>query len=299
MVLLTALILAGILAAPAGGQSPDPTGSAPAPSAEEWSGDSLFPAMVADEREPRFLIRVLRDETPDLDTDVMMFGLGDRIGLFGSELGRGWQLGVDVSGGILARFDLAEPTFDFLDADFVVGIPIAVRRGGWSARMRIYHQSSHLGDDYLRTRETLEERTFDYEAIEAAVSLERRWARLYGGAEHRFRHTPESVARQVAFAGAEVRQSGGLLRLGNRRVARAVMAFQVTGSAERGWHPSWAGRVGVEVADRKAGARARRLMVLLEAFDGPSQRGQFYLEDQRFVGIGVHFTPWWGGVEAP
>src|SRR5687767_12888123 len=42
----------------------------------------------------------------------------------------------------------------------LIGLPLTVRRSGFSARIRIYHQSSHLRDEYLlrgedRTAESL------------------------------------------------------------------------------------------------------------------------------------------------
>ncbi len=50
------------------------------------------------------------------------------------------------------QFDLSAPSSDLINTDYVVGVPLSWRSGGWSTRVRLYHQSSHLGDEFLLGR---------------------------------------------------------------------------------------------------------------------------------------------------
>ena len=65
-------------------------------------------------------------------------------------------------GGVLAQFDLAATSFDLINADYVIGIPLTFRRGGFSGRARFYHLTS-AGRRQLRHEEA------DFELLLEAV----------------------------------------------------------------------------------------------------------------------------------
>jgi len=56
---------------------------------------------------------------------------------------------VSLFGAVFAQFNLDTPSFDLLNADYLVGPELTLRHGRWSGRVRFYHQSSHLGDEFL------------------------------------------------------------------------------------------------------------------------------------------------------
>ena len=58
-----------------------------------------------------------------------------------------WQL--SISGAVFAQFNLDASSMDLINADYIIGFPLSYRNGSWSARARLFHQSSHLGDDFL------------------------------------------------------------------------------------------------------------------------------------------------------
>src|SRR5688500_12972588 len=118
--------------------------------------DQIFCPLVADPKEPRSFASYLRGKFRTLDdpsgemTNIAAVGLGDSFGLVrfgGPSIGEGLQL--DVIGSIFAQFDLGAPSNDLINADYVIGVPLTFRRRGFSLRTKLYHQSSHLGDEYL------------------------------------------------------------------------------------------------------------------------------------------------------
>ncbi|MEK7826807.1 MAG: DUF1207 domain-containing protein [Thermodesulfobacteriota bacterium] len=54
-----------------------------------------------------------------------------------------------MSGAVLAQFNLDSSSNDLINADYVIGFPLSYRNGPWSERARLFHQSSHLGDEFL------------------------------------------------------------------------------------------------------------------------------------------------------
>ncbi len=82
---------------------------------------------------------------------------------------------------MFALFNLDAPSSDLINADYWIGLPISYRKGPWSYVLRFYHQSSHLGDEFILGNPGVDRVNLSYEDMELLVSYEwERW-RLYGG----------------------------------------------------------------------------------------------------------------------
>lgn len=252
----------------------------------------LFCPLLADPKAERSFISLQRGRFPslqagvDVDEDMSIgaVGLADAVPLvrFGSgRPGDGVQLAIVA--GIFAQFDLDASSFDLINADYLIGLPVTFRRGGFSSRLRLYHQSSHLGDEFLlRTDQPRENLSF--ESVELLLSQEFGPLRAYGGGEYLFNREPATLDETVAHGGLE-------LRAGRLRGVRFVAAADVKLSEQRDWDPGVSARVGFEVAHWRDEAHPPRLWaILLELYDGPSPYGQFFQEDVRWLGIGLHIT---------
>lgn len=58
-------------------------------------------------------------------------------------------LQVVVEGAVWAIFSPTEESAPLINADYYVGVPIMYRNGNWSFRLRPFHISSHIGDEFL------------------------------------------------------------------------------------------------------------------------------------------------------
>src|SRR5262245_46326420 len=156
---------------------------------------------------------VVTDPVSDPNANLASVGLGDSFGLFriaASSPPNGLQL--DLEGGIFAQFNLDEPSFDLINADYLVGLPLTYRAQGFSSRLRLYHQSSHLGDEFLLQQDTLERENFSFESVELIVSQELSWLRVYAGGEQFFRRFPVAAATRLFHSGLEIRPVAGPIR---------------------------------------------------------------------------------------
>lgn len=99
----------------------------------------------------------------------------------GKRVGDGVQLSLSAT--VFAQFDLGATSYDLLNSDFVIGLPITIRHGAFSMRLRPYHQSSHLGDEYLlREPSNRHDRVnLSFESMEGIVSIDAGPVRVYGG----------------------------------------------------------------------------------------------------------------------
>jgi hypothetical protein len=250
--------------------------------------DQIFGPLLADPKEPRSFASFVRGTFPSLNdptgkgTSIASVGLGDSFGLIrvgGPSAGEGLQL--DVIGSIFAQFDFGAMSNDLINADYVIGLPLTVRRSGFSLRARIYHQSSHLGDEYLLRVDSVTRENFSFESVELLVSQDIGPVRGYVGGERIFRREPDTLPASLFHSGFEWRPGRALK-------ARLVSGIDLKTTEMHDWSPAISARIGLEVGRRGSGP-GRPVALLLEIYDGPSPYGQFFQDDISYVGVGLHF----------
>jgi hypothetical protein len=252
--------------------------------------DQIFCPVLADPKEARSFLSYLRGTFRSLDdpigegTSIASVGLGDSFGLVrwgGPNAGEGVQL--DVVGSIFAQFDLGASSNDLINADYIIGVPLTFRRSGFSVRAKLYHQSSHLGDEYLLRSEEIVRENLSFESLGLVVSQEAGMLRGYVGGERIFRREPDTLSDSVFQAGVE-------LRSGRARKVQVVAGLDVKTTELHEWSPALSGRFGLEVGrPGPEGHPGRLIMLLLELYDGPSPYGQFFQDDISYIGAGIHF----------
>jgi hypothetical protein len=247
----------------------------------------VFCALVADPKATRSHLTYLRGQLPSETAarNVGSVGIADGLGLLrlgGVAPGDGVQLGVET--GVFAQFDLGTRSADLLNADYVVGIPLTFRLGHFSGRLRAWHQSSHLGDEFIaHAGASVANQGLSFEAVELVLSEEVGPLRVYGGGEYLLEGTPSTLSRRVAHAGGE-------LRAGPVRGPRFVAALDVRWAEQRDWRPGYSARAGFELAHWASPDHPPRVLAaLLEYYEGPSPFGQFFVDQSRTFGFGFQF----------
>jgi len=107
----------------------------------------------------------------------------------------------------MCRFDMNAPSSDLINTDFMVGIPLSWRSGLFSTCVRVYHQSTHLGDEFLLSRPGFNRVNFSYEEVKAILSLDAPggWGRLYAGGGYLLHREPDNLDRAKVQWGVELR----------------------------------------------------------------------------------------------
>jgi len=295
-------IVAGLAGGPAAGaaQIPAPTRCAVGIPASEASGyvplprGDVFCPLLADPKGQRSFVSYLHESSDDTDMDLASVGISDAFGLLrvgGSKTGDGFQ--VSLQGSVFAQFDLDVSSYDLINADYIIGLPITMRSRAFSARVRLYHQSSHLGDEFLlrENNPTFQRENISFEAAEMILSLDGGPFRVYAGGEYLLRRDPKDLERYVAHGGLEWRPARRLVRFGTVAGVRFVAAGDFKASEEQDWKPSVSVRTGFEFdRPRDTDPPGRRWGLLFEAYTGPSPYGQFFRSDVHQIGVGIHFT---------
>jgi hypothetical protein len=161
----------------------------------------VFAPLLADPKQPEFLAGIVRLRSSIRSTTVGAAAFGENIGAVrwaGAGVCDGIQIG--LAGGVFAQFDLAAASIDLLNADYLISLPVTYRRASWSFRVRVYHQSSHLGDEYLLQAQPRRV-NLSFESVESIVARDLAAWRLYGGGEYVLRHEPADLAHGSLHGG--------------------------------------------------------------------------------------------------
>jgi hypothetical protein len=238
----------------------------------------LFGPLLADPRQPRFSVSYQHYRSPSSEFSAASVAFGEYFGLASGFFGSSGNSQVGIQGGVFALFNLDAPSSDLINADYWIGLPISYRKGPWSYVLRFYHQSSHLGDEFILGNPGVDRINLSYEDMELLVSYEwERW-RLYGGGGYLLGNEPDLAPKHLQGGAEYVRpRAAGRLSF--------IAAADVQASEELGWRRSSSYQAGFEL--RSSSLRRVRLMV--EHFRGHSPNGQFYREPLRYTGLGFYF----------
>jgi hypothetical protein len=248
---------------------------------EAFPVGDLFRPLLADPKQPQFFISVYRFHSSVVRYTVASVGFGETFGLYrflGLREGDGLQLSVD--GGLFAQFNLSTPSYDLINADYIIGLPATYRYGDNSLRFRIYHQSSHLGDEFLQSINPPQRVNLSYEAVELIYSREWGGWRGYGGGEYLIHKEPAELKPASAHWGIEYRGKKPLVWHG-----RLVGGVDMKSFEEHKWAIDTSVKVGLEFGQPNPGQRRVRLMALW--YKGFDPRGQFYNNKVEYYGLGV------------
>lgn len=186
-------------------------------------------------------------------------------------------LGLGVA--VAARFNLDDPRTALVSDDWMVGLHLTAGQNPWRLDAHLYHESSHLGDEYGERFDVVR---LDWTREVAAVWVRRDLghAAVVAGVSH-------TLIDKLGLPGA-----AAALGFDYRRPARRllgadlspVMGVMVEVTEYSRWRLTTTGRLGVEL-----GNGGRAVSVSLVGLDGLSSQRQFYLERSRYVGLELRF----------
>jgi hypothetical protein len=251
------------------------SGDSPAPTRVIlFPDDDLFRPLLADPKEPRTAFDYRGARAIDLDvsgsstrpaSQVGGIAVGGNIGIWARKVSACHGVQVSLIGGVFAQFNLDAPSRDLINSDFLVGAQVAMRTDRISGRVRVTHQSTHLGEDLIHQNPSVPDPNFGFQAIEGLVSLDgERW-RAYGGAGYVWFMNAEGSSALV-HVGAEFRARHLVFGL-----ARPVAGIDLASLQTRSWGATTSANAGVEWTSP---AETRRMRLLVVFTSGYSPYGQ-------------------------
>ncbi|UVT16093.1 MAG: DUF1207 domain-containing protein [Nitrospira sp.] len=262
---------------------------------EMFPSDDLFRPLLADPKQPQFfaLWQSTQSRNERTNANIGSVGIGENFGFYTRRKGcNGWQ--VSLLTGIFSQFDLDTSNSVLINVDFNVGVPLTWRHGNWSARLRFYHQSSHIGDEFLGAHPGFQSIGLQYEEVDMIVSYDvQKWLRLYGGGAVMVNRQPSQIDRNTAQWGFEARTPTPLGRsylfglLSNPIRFSPVLTADFKSVEEQDWYINTNLLMGFDMS--RAGY-FKRLRILFNYYHGYNPYGQFfYSQKTESFGAGAYF----------
>ncbi|MEN8375548.1 MAG: DUF1207 domain-containing protein [Gemmatimonadota bacterium] len=275
-----------------------------------------FPGPVADPLEPRIAgglvvsdlfevraaapaerppFRVDADEpADDLESDLQAtVALGGTMPLWGTRTSWNGNIIIAPQLAVFARFRIEPASRDVVGTDWIAALPLEVRfNDRVEARLRVLHRSAHLGDELLQSAGALR-LEFSHEAVDALVGVRPiPGLRVYGGGA--------LVIRSQTFRWAD-RGDGlfqGVVDFDDDFWAQG--GVEAEGGGAWGWHVAadwqaaqrsdWKEQISA-IAGVTARFHGRHARLHLRYQTGVSPLGEFFLTDERVVGVELEFEP--------
>lgn len=244
--------------------------------------ETLFDPLIADPRWPHFSVAYQRYINDDELKNVGATSFGETFPLYsGNAFGGRWITGIQAA--VFAFFNLDADSMDLINADYRVGIPVAYRKDNLSGLFRIFHQSSHLGDEYLLYNK-IDRVNLSYESIDLKLSYDIDKAfRVYAGTGYIFHKEPSGIDPLSAQFGMEYRSPQTFL---SNRI-RPIVAVDLKTWEENDWDADTSARLGFQLENIES--KNRKVQLMFEYFSGHSPHGQFYNRTIEYAGLGIHF----------
>ena len=183
---------------------------------------------------------------------------------------------------VYGRFSLGDRKSALISNDWVVGLNTTASLGAWTLTGELYHESSHLGDEYGDR--------FGADRLD--------WTREVASAWVSYGDGPVRVSGNLSYVlidELDLDRPGAALALDFRGrpmgtvlggALRAVGGVFFDGAAATSWRISSSAKVGVALASPSSG---REIGISLIAHDGLSTQRQFFRRESRYVGAELRF----------
>jgi hypothetical protein len=254
--------------------------AAPARAVQAFPTELVFQPLLADPRWPAFSGTLQSYRVPKSRV-FWAANFGESFPFVGNRGGERWQFGLQAA--VFTLWDLTTQSDDLVNADFIVGFPYTWRNGRWSYMARIFHQSSHLGDEFILTHNNIARVNVSYEALDGKISYDfDHGFRGYAGAGSMIRKYPPELKPLFGQIGAE-----WLGPLFARQVLRPVAGVDFQKQQQNGWYATGVSlRAGVQMQHREQ--NSRRVQFLVDYYQGHDPNGQFFAETIELIGLGAH-----------
>jgi hypothetical protein len=255
----------------------------------------LFAPLVADPREPVYSVNYRMGDRV-MGRKAVAVSLGDDFPIFRWRNVLRWHgdMQIGIQAGVWSVFNFSHVpnrknnTCELMNTDYLVGIPLTYAFDKWSFRLRFYHQSSHLGDEFLVDHPNFlsKRKNPSYEAIDFFSSYQFASSlRLYGGpgvvvqSDRTFKIKPLYI-----MWGAEVRLFGKKLYY-HRLYGTLFFAAHMENWQQHHWDLDQFYKLGYEISKLQGVGRKMRLYGGYH--QGFSYEGQFFNERTRYAEIGL------------
>jgi hypothetical protein len=205
--------------------------------------------------------------------------LGENFPLVSLKGGR-QPIVLGIGSQVYGRFSLTDPKSALISTDWVVGINATAALDRWALTLELYHESSHLGDEY-GDRFPADRLDWTREVLASWLSYREGVWRFTAGASY----VLDDQLQLPAPGGSLGLDYHGRSRPGLTGHVRPIAGVFVQADAATKWRMSTSAKIGVAFAT----GNSHDISVGIIAHNGLSTQRQFYRQESQYVGMELRF----------
>jgi hypothetical protein len=182
---------------------------------------------------------------------------------------------------VYGRFSLADAKSSLISIDWLAGVNTTAWLGAWALTLELYHESSHLGDEYGER--------FQISRLDWTREVITGWV-VYGTGRWRFTTGASYVftdglglPRPAASLGVDFRGRPSVEGVASLQPIAGVFT---EGTSATSWRLSTSAKLGVAVVTP---GRSRQFAIAIIAHDGLSTQRQFFRQESQYLGVELRF----------
>ena len=181
---------------------------------------------------------------------------------------------------VYGRFSLTDPKSSLISTDWVVGVNTTAVIDAWALTLEVYHESSHLGDEY-GDRFPSDRLDWTREVLAGWASYSTGVWRFTGGASY----VLDDQLRLPAPGGSFGVDFHGRPRSALAGSVRPIAGLFIQADAATSWRVSTSAKLGAAFAT----GNTHDISVSLIAHDGLSTQRQFFRHESQYIGMELRF----------
>ncbi|MHB8423346.1 MAG: DUF1207 domain-containing protein [Leptospirales bacterium] len=246
-----------------------------------------FTPLLADPRQPTSAVNSLSLSNQPFEQFNGTFGADIGIARWESPTeGINESIQVGVMGASFSRFAIIQSSTFLEDADYIIGLPVTMRLGRFSARIFFYHESSHTGYNYTNIMHLSKVSDFGNEILQVIPSWDiTPYLRIYAGGAYRVigLYYYPTTSDSLIFLGGIEAYSPRLRSIS----ARAYLAFNLESRGINGYTPDEDLQIGLLFHRPNAYFQVRPAIDFYNGYTPMGDLVNFFKE--HYVSLGVYF----------
>ena len=229
---------------------------------------------------------VWEDNIP-ADYALTIFAFGFQKSAVAWQLSEDIRFDISIEGAVFTQFEWTKRTGDLkrniISTDYLIGLPLVLSVKSWTIRLRVYHLSAHMAEDYMLNNFIIIKAYHNnkYEQVDATASYLMKNFRFYFGAGAVFRSN--RYRKPMVFTGG----LDYLLPLNQQESVQFFAGLYIDSKQEFDYSP--ATNIGIGMQFGKSDRRPVKLLVTY--FRGPLPYSVFHGEPVQWLGIGLYINP--------
>jgi len=247
---------------------------------------NIYDAPIADPRWPKFSMGISHDFKNNFGDTLWVFSFGEDIGLikFGDTKNL-YEFGIQA--GAFGIMDIDTSPSRLINTDYFVALEVSHAHNNFQHLWQIFHQSSHVGDEYLLSQDGLGLTRINLSYEEFKYFLRYKpspYFSPYVTAGYIVHVDPNHIDRWVFSAGLDLYSR----RISFNNSMRWIAGAYANSWQENNYSPTVTIRAGLQYERLKYCNRFLQLLIQYQF--GKSQNGQFYSKKINQVGLLIAFS---------